>query len=281
MELIIISGRSGSGKSVALRALEDIGYYCVDNIPLDLIPNLVMILSKTKRSIVVSLDIRNLVDCTEKLDNILDNLPSYVTTKIIFLDSESSTLIQRYSDSRRLHPLSNQDLSLESAIAMEKKLLAPLYQSANDIIDTTFLSNHDLAERLRNLLQGSADKELYIIVESFGFKYGIPADADYVFDVRFLPNPHWDINLRPMTGLEKPVQDFLTEHQIVNDFIQKTNEYLDCWLPSLEKNNRSYLTIAIGCTGGKHRSVFVAEQLYQRMQQKYERVKIRHRQLEH
>ncbi len=280
MELIIISGRSGSGKSVALRALEDIGYYCVDNIPLYLIPNLVTILAKTKRSIVVSLDVRNLSNYTEKLAKVLAELPAYLTTKIIFLDCESSVLIQRYSDSRRLHPLSTQELSLESAIAMETKLLEPLYQYANDIIDTTHLSNHDLASRLRNLLQGNDNKELYIIIESFGFKYGIPSDADYVFDVRFLPNPHWDLDLRSMTGLEKPVQDFLTSHQIVNNFIQKTTEYLDCWLPSLEKNNRSYLTIAIGCTGGKHRSVFVAEQLYQIISHKYDRVKIRHRQLE-
>ncbi|MDP8163038.1 RNase adapter RapZ [Pasteurella skyensis] len=280
MELIIISGSSGSGKSVALRALEDMGYYCVDNIPLSLIPNLVNILSKTKRSIVVSLDVRNLPNYIEKLDEALAELPSYLDIRFIFLDCDPNVLVQRYSDSRRLHPLSTQDLSLDSAIRLETKILEPLYQYANDIIDTTFLSTHDLADKLRNLLRGEENRELYIIVESFGFKYGIPADADYVFDVRFLPNPHWDIDLRPMTGLEKPVIDFLSQHAIVNQFVEQTNQYLVSWLPFLEKNNRSYLTIAIGCTGGKHRSVFVAEQLYHYLKNKDYTVKIRHRQLE-
>ncbi|MDP8171445.1 RNase adapter RapZ [Pasteurella skyensis] len=280
MELIIISGSSGSGKSVALRALEDMGYYCVDNIPLSLIPNLVNILSKTKRSIVVSLDVRNLPNYIEKLDEALAELPSYLDIRFIFLDCDPNVLVQRYSDSRRLHPLSTQDLSLDSAIRLETKILEPLYQYANDIIDTTFLSTHDLADKLRNLLRGEENRELYIIVESFGFKYGIPSDADYVFDVRFLPNPHWDIDLRPMTGLEKPVIDFLSQHAIVNQFVEQTNQYLVSWLPFLEKNNRSYLTIAIGCTGGKHRSVFVAEQLYHYLKNKDYTVKIRHRQLE-
>ncbi|MDP8079135.1 RNase adapter RapZ [Phocoenobacter skyensis] len=280
MELIIISGSSGSGKSVALRALEDMGYYCVDNIPLSLIPNLVNILSKTKRSIVVSLDVRNLPNYIEKLDEALAELPSYLDIRFIFLDCDPNVLVQRYSDSRRLHPLSTQDLSLDSAIRLETKILEPLYQYANDIIDTTFLSTHDLADKLRNLLRGEENRELYIIVESFGFKYGIPSDADYVFDVRFLPNPHWDIDLRPMTGLEQPVIDFLSQHTIVNQFVEQTNQYLVSWLPFLEKNNRSYLTIAIGCTGGKHRSVFVAEQLYHYLKNKDYTVKIRHRQLE-
>ncbi|MDG6881282.1 glmZ(sRNA)-inactivating NTPase [Phocoenobacter uteri] len=280
MELIIISGRSGSGKSVALRALEDMGYYCVDNLPLSLIPSLVDILSKTNDSIVVSLDIRNYPNYIKKFDNLLSELPNYVNTRFIFLDCNPNILIQRYSDSRRLHPLSKENLSLEGAITLETKLLTPLYQYANNIIDTTHLSTHELAAKLRNLLTDSENKELHIIVESFGFKYGIPPDADYVFDVRFLPNPYWDINLRSMTGLEKPVQDFLSNHQLVEQFIQKTSDYLEMWLTELEHNNRSYLTIAIGCTGGKHRSVFVAEQLFEYFKQKNHNVKIRHRQLE-
>ncbi len=280
MELIIISGRSGSGKSVALRALEDMGYYCVDNIPLSLIPNLVHILSETHHSIVVSLDIRNYPNYIEKFDNFLTQLPDYLNTRFIFLDCDPNVLIQRYSDSRRLHPLSTQNLSLESAINLETERLKPLYQYANNIIDTTHLSTHELASKLRHLLTDNENKELHIVIESFGFKYGIPADADYVFDVRFLPNPHWDINLRPMTGLEKPVQDFLSRHKIVNDFISKTSDYLGNWLADLENNNRSYLTIAIGCTGGKHRSVFVAERLFDYFKNHTENLKIRHRQLE-
>ncbi|MDH2998937.1 RNase adaptor protein RapZ [Pasteurellaceae bacterium LFhippo2] len=279
MELIIMSGRSGSGKSVALRALEDVGYYCVDNIPLPLIPQLAEFLAKSDRSTVVSLDIRNLSQ-DNNLDEILNSLSSDIETKIIFLDCERNALIRRYSDSRRLHPLSNQELSLESAIDLESTLLNPLIQQANYIIDTTNLSSHELAENLRELLRGTSEKELKIIVESFGFKYGVPADADYVFDVRFLPNPHWNPELRPMTGLEQPVIDFLERQPDVHNFIYETRTYLEKWLPALEKNNRSYLTIAIGCTGGKHRSVFIAEQIAQYFLSRDKSVQVRHRSLE-
>lgn len=280
MELIIISGRSGSGKSVALRALEDAGYYCVDNIPLALIPTLSEYFTKEARSAVISLDIRNLPNTSNTIDELLTKLMP-LNPKLIFLDCERNTLIRRYSDSRRIHPLSTQDdLSLESAIDLEQKLLEPLVQNANYIIDTSNLSSHELAENLRNLLQGSAEKELKIIFESFGFKYGLPADADYVFDVRFLPNPHWNPELRPMTGLEQPVIEFLERQTEVHNFIYQTRNYLEMWLPMLEQNNRSYLTIAIGCTGGKHRSVFVTEQLGKYFQAKGKKVQIRHKSLE-
>lgn len=280
MELIIISGRSGSGKSVALRALEDAGYYCVDNIPLALIPTLSEYFTKEDRSAVISLDIRNLPNTSNTIDELLAKLMP-LNPKLIFLDCERNTLIRRYSDSRRIHPLSTQDdLSLESAIDLEQKLLEPLVQNANYIIDTSNLSSHELAENLRNLLQGSAEKELKIIFESFGFKYGLPTDADYVFDVRFLPNPHWNPELRPMTGLEQPVIEFLERQTEVHNFIYQTRNYLEMWLPMLEQNNRSYLTIAIGCTGGKHRSVFVTEQLGKYFQAKGKKVQIRHKSLE-
>lgn len=281
MELVIISGRSGSGKSVALRALEDVGYYCVDNLPLPLIPELTKILEQSNRSAVVSLDIRNLPENPEAIETFLAQITTLpISTKIIFLDCERNTLIRRYSDSRRLHPLSNKNMSLESAIDLEDSLLEPLFQQANHIIDTTHLSSHELAESLRGILRGSTEKELKIVFESFGFKYGVPPDADYVFDVRFLPNPHWNPELRPMTGLEQPVIDFLERQTEVHNFIYHTRNYLEMWLPMLEKNNRSYLTIAIGCTGGKHRSVFVAEQLAKYFQSRDKNVQIRHRSLE-
>lgn len=280
MELIIISGRSGSGKSVALRALEDAGYYCVDNIPLALIPTLTYYLTQEERSAVISLDIRNLPNTPNAIEEFLTQLAP-LNYKLIFLDCERNTLIRRYSDSRRIHPLSTQDdLSLESAIDLEQKLLEPLVQNANYIIDTSNLSSHELAENLRTILQGSSDKELKIIFESFGFKYGLPADADYVFDVRFLPNPHWNPELRPMTGLEQPVIDFLDRQTEVHNFVYQTRNYLEMWLPMLEQNNRSYLTIAIGCTGGKHRSVYIAEQLGKYFQAKGKKVQVRHKSLE-
>ena len=178
MEIIIISGRSGAGKSVALRALEDMGYYCVDNLPLDLLPQLTNILAKTQTAVAISLDIRNLPHSSADLDKILTDIQATYSVKIIFLDSDRSTLIRRYSDSRRLHPLSAQDLPLESAIDLEYQQLEPLIQHANFIIDTAPLSTHSLSERLREVLRGNTDKELKIVVESFGFKYGIPLDAD-------------------------------------------------------------------------------------------------------
>ncbi len=280
MEIIIISGRSGAGKSVALRALEDAGYYCVDNIPLDLLPQLTDILSQSQSSVAISLDIRNIPNSANTLEQTLNTLQKHHQLKIIFLEADRSTLIRRYSDSRRLHPLSLKDLSLEAAIDEEYRYLEPLVQHANFIIDTTHLSTHTLAERLREFLRGNCDKELKIVVESFGFKYGIPLDADYVFDVRFLPNPHWDPTLRPMTGLDAPVAEFLNSHTQVNEFIYLTRNYIDTWLPMLEKNNRSYLTIAIGCTGGKHRSVYIAQQLGEYFQAKGKIVQIQHKSLE-
>ena len=280
MEIIIISGRSGAGKSVALRALEDAGYYCVDNIPLDLLPQLTDILSQSQSSVSISLDIRNIPNSANTLEQTLNTLQKYHQLKIIFLEADRGTLIRRYSDSRRLHPLSLKDLSLEAAIDEEYRYLEPLIQHANFIIDTTHLSTHTLAERLREFLRGNSDKELKIVVESFGFKYGIPLDADYVFDVRFLPNPHWDPTLRPMTGLDAPVAEFLNSHTQVNEFIYLTRNYIDTWLPMLEKNNRSYLTIAIGCTGGKHRSVYIAQQLGEYFQAKGKIVQIQHKSLE-
>ena len=280
MEIIIISGRSGAGKSVALRALEDAGYYCVDNIPLDLLPQLTDILSQSQSSVAISLDIRNIPNSANTLEQTLNTLQKHHQLKIIFLEADHSTLIRRYSDSRRLHPLSLKDLSLEAAIDEEYRYLEPLIQHANFIIDTTHLSTHTLAERLREFLRGNSDKELKIVVESFGFKYGIPLDADYVFDVRFLPNPHWDPTLRPMTGLDTPVAEFLNSHTQVNEFIYLTRNYIDTWLPMLEKNNRSYLTIAIGCTGGKHRSVYIAQQLGEYFQAKGKIVQIQHKSLE-
>lgn len=280
MEIIIISGRSGAGKSVALRALEDAGYYCVDNIPLDLLPQLTDILSQSQSSVAISLDIRNIPNSANPLEQTLNTLQKYHQLKIIFLEADRGTLIRRYSDSRRLHPLSLKDLSLEAAIDEEYRYLEPLIQHANFIIDTTHISTHTLAERLREFLRGNSDKELKIVVESFGFKYGIPLDADYVFDVRFLPNPHWDPTLRPMTGLDAPVAEFLNSHTQVNEFIYLTRNYIDTWLPMLEKNNRSYLTIAIGCTGGKHRSVYIAQQLGEYFQAKGKIVQIQHKSLE-
>ena len=280
MVLMIVSGRSGSGKSVALRAIEDMGFYCVDNLPVTLLPELARSLMDLQTSAAVSIDVRNLPNSPAELDKALNDLPEGFVPQLLFLDADRNTLIRRYSDTRRLHPLSSQSLSLESAIDTENELLEPLRSRADLVIDTSEMSVHELAEMLRSRLLGKRERELTMVFESFGFKHGIPIDADYVFDVRFLPNPHWDPKLRPMTGLDKPVAAFLARHTEVHNFIYQTRSYLEQWLPMLETNNRSYLTVAIGCTGGKHRSVYIAEQLADYFRSRGKNVQSRHRTLE-
>ena len=280
MILLIVSGRSGSGKSIALRALEDMGFYCVDNIPIALLPQLAESLKDNNIPVAVSLDIRNLPDNFDFNHDILQRLPSSVTPEIIFFDCSRNTLIRRYSETRRTHPLTNQKYSLEEAIDLEETYLEPLKSHASLMINTDNLSVHELSTILRTRVLGKKERELTIIFESFGFKHGLPVDADFVFDVRFLPNPHWDINLRPLTGLDEPVKNYLLKHDEVANFIYQTANYLQQWLPMLEKNNRSYLTIAIGCTGGQHRSVFIAEQLAEFFKAQNKQVQIRHRTLE-
>lgn len=280
MILMIVSGRSGSGKSVALRALEDMGFYCVDNIPVVLLPALAEELSQQVSSAAISIDVRNMPQDPEIFEAVMQKLPEKCVPQLLFLDADKNTLIRRYSDTRRLHPLSVHNLSLESAIEKEGDLLEPLRSRADLLIDTSEMSVHELAEMLRARLLGKRERELTIVFESFGFKHGLPIDADYVFDVRFLPNPHWDPKLRPMTGLDKPVAAFLGRHTEVHNFIYQTRSYLEQWLPMLETNNRSYLTIAVGCTGGKHRSVYVAEQLADYFRSRGKNVQSRHRTLE-
>ena len=205
MVLMIVSGRSGSGKSVALRALEDMGFYCVDNLPVVLLPDLARTLADRQISAAVSIDVRNMPESPEIFEQAMNNLPEGFSPQLLFLDADRNTLIRRYSDTRRLHPLSSKNLSLESAIDKESDLLEPLRSRADLIVDTSEMSVHELAEMLRTRLLGKRERELTMVFESFGFKHGIPIDADYVFDVRFLPNPHWDPKLRPMTGLDRPV----------------------------------------------------------------------------
>ncbi|QTL36880.1 MULTISPECIES: RNase adapter RapZ [Pseudoalteromonas] len=280
MQLIIVSGRSGSGKSVALRVLEDLGYYCADNIPVNLLPALVRSVSDSYDKIAVSVDVRNLPKDQQELDDILEYLPGFAEPNIFYLDSEDQILIRRFSETRRLHPLSLADFSLDKAIKKEKELLDPLIRRANITIDTTDMSIHQLAERIREKILGKKDKQLIITFESFGFKHGIPKEADYVFDARFLPNPHWEPELKPLTGLDKPVIDYLASHSLVQKFTWQIQTFVQTWLPHLERNNRSYLTISIGCTGGQHRSVYLAQTLGERFARTHSNVKIHHREQE-
>ncbi|NMM41918.1 RNase adapter RapZ [Pseudoalteromonas arctica] len=280
MELIIISGRSGSGKSVALRVVEDLGYYCVDNIPVNLLPSLVRSVSDNYDRIAVSIDVRNLPKEQDEFNDILEYLPGFANPTLFYLDSDDQTLIKRFSETRRLHPLSLDSLPLDLAIKQEKVLLDVLTTRADFILDTTDLSVHQLAESIREKILGKKDKKLIITFESFGFKHGIPKEADYVFDARFLPNPHWEPELKPLTGLDQPVKDYLASHSIVQKFTWQIQTFVQTWLPHLERNNRSYLTIAIGCTGGQHRSVYLAQTIGESFSMSHSNVKIRHREQE-
>ncbi|ATC83511.1 RNase adapter RapZ [Pseudoalteromonas agarivorans] len=280
MELIIISGRSGSGKSVALRVVEDLGYYCVDNIPVNLLPSLVRSVSDNYDKIAVSIDVRNIPKEQDEFNDILECLPDFAKPTLFYLDSDDQTLIKRFSETRRLHPLSIDSLPLDLAIKKEKELLDVLVTRADFMLDTTDLSVHQLAESIREKILGKKDKQLIVTFESFGFKHGIPKEADYVFDARFLPNPHWEPELKPLTGLDQPVKDFLANHSIVQKFTWQIQTFVQTWLPHLERNNRSYLTIAIGCTGGQHRSVYLAQAIGESFAMTHPNVKIRHREQE-
>lgn len=280
MKLIILSGRSGSGKSVALRALEDLGYYCVDNIPVNLLAALSHALIEDYQEVAVSVDVRNLPKIREEFTEILSFLPKEVEMTTIFLDASHDVLIKRFSDTRRLHPLSKEFKSLEEAISNEQQILEEIKINADLYIDTDELTVHQLAETIRERVLGKKSSRMVMVFESFGFKYGLPKDADYVFDVRFLPNPHWEPSLREYTGLDKPVQIYLESEAMVTKFIWQTQNFLSTWLPHLERNNRSFVKVAIGCTGGKHRSVFVAEQLYAHIQAIHPDTQIRHREMD-
>ncbi|WP_418641939.1 RNase adapter RapZ [Vibrio chaetopteri] len=282
MRLVVVSGHSGAGKSVALRVLEDSGYYCVDNLPVDLLGPFVDSSQDTQQSVAVSIDIRNLPKNLAQLSLTLDQLSLKHDVKLLFLDASKSVLLTRYSETRRIHPLSQREdkLPLEQAIDLEHTLLAPIKEQADFVIDSSEQSIHDLSETIRFQIEGQEKKDLVMVFQSFGFKYGMPNDADYVFDVRFLPNPHWQPELRPMTGLDAPIKSFLESYPDVIELRQQIQGFVERWLPLLEKNNRSYLTVAIGCTGGKHRSVYITQQIGEYFEQLGHKVKIRHASLE-
>lgn len=276
MLLTLISGRSGAGKSVALSTFEDMGFYCVDNMPIALLPELAKTVEKNQQPLAVSVDVRNFNGEHDDLDAILKQIPRRFTTQIIYLDAKDQTLIQRYSETRRSHPLALENNTLEEAILQEKQRLEKIKEKADLVINTDHLSVHDLSAQLRFRISGKKEKELTLLIESFGFKKGLPTESDFVFDVRFLPNPHWYPALRLLTGFDEPVQRFFEQQNIVQQFIETTADYLMKWLPIIKENNRSYLTISIGCTGGQHRSVYIANRLADFFSQMGEQVQVRH-----
>ena len=282
MRVIVVSGQSGAGKSVALRVLEDLGYYCVDNLPVDIFDSFIESVKDSKQNVAVSIDIRNLPKEPTLVDDLLVKLKQNKGLSVLFLDADQDTLLKRYSETRRIHPLTLSESTppLAKAIELEKSMLQPMKDQADIVLDSSNKSLHELSESVRLHIEGKQKKDLVIVFQSFGFKYGIPKDADYVFDVRFLPNPHWEPSLRPLTGLDAPIRSFLESHPEVIELKQHIQGFVERWLPLLENNNRSYLTVAIGCTGGKHRSVYITQQIGEYFSQLGLQVQIRHASLE-
>lgn len=281
ISLIIISGRSGSGKSTALHVLEDIGYYCIDNLPVSLLQPLIERLAEdqTTRLVAVSVDARNIPLDLQNFPDIISNIDkSLVEHRIIFLDSGNATLVRRFSETRRKHPLSDQATGLKEALQLETSLLDPISSTADLTIDTTRLTIHELRDLVRSRIT-ETNHEFALLFQSFAYKNGVPIDADLVFDVRCLPNPHWKPGLRALTGLDIPVVEFLGSEPEVNKMYDDISQFLGSWLPSFEANNRSYMTVAIGCTGGQHRSVYISQRLHQSFAPRWKNVQIRHREL--
>jgi UPF0042 nucleotide-binding protein len=267
MDIILITGMSGSGKSVALHALEDAGYYCVDNLPPELlIPFIKLEEQQKEERLAIAIDVRsaNSLHLMPEQMAILRDMG--MTVKSLFLDSSSDTLMRRYSETRRKHPLSGgdkpqNDKDLAETIAFERELLSDLRERAH-VIDTSLLRSAQLQTYVKTMVSAPF-AQLTLVFESFAFKRGIPTDADFVFDVRMLPNPHYESALRPLTGMDAPVQEYLRQSEEFVRMQLQIEGFLAQWIPSIERDHRSYLTVAIGCTGGQHRSVFMVEQLAQ------------------
>ncbi len=280
MQLIIVTGLSGSGKSIVLKALEDSGYYCIDNLPATLLPQISQHLGAKgsgaahQGRVAISIDTRSAA--LETLPDNIEQLKAQgIEVQVIFLESNVETLVKRFSETRRRHPLSNEKTTLAESIQHERDLLAQLADLGHRI-DTSDLSANTLRSWVKDFV-AHKKSGLTLLFTSFGFKHGIPLDADLVFDVRSLPNPHYDPKLKPLTGKDEPVKSFLEGQQSVRAMYEDIRNFVERWLPSFVQDNRSYLTVAIGCTGGQHRSVYFAEELGQYFRNEQQKVLIRHR----
>lgn len=284
MRLIIISGLSGSGKSVALHALEDLGYYCIDNMPAALLQPLLQEVSRIdERSpvrVAVGVDARNRQQDLESLPALIDELRrGGVQTDLLFLQASDDILLKRYSETRRRHPLDRDGMELRAAIEEERELLGQVINAADLVIDTSRTSAYELADAIRQRVAPRERNMLSILIQSFGYKHGIPADADFVFDLRCLPNPYWQHELRALTGHDEPVGRFLDAQPAFVRMFDDILAFLLRWIPEYVGFDRAYLTIAIGCTGGQHRSVYMAEKLANALKEHHEPVLTRHNEI--
>jgi len=285
-ELIIVSGMSGSGKTIALRTLEDLDFYCVDNLPIEMLTQFVQHMTHNRKDysrVSVGIDIRSSETALQQLAQIIKELDSKVIkTKMFFLNASDESLLKRYSETRRAHPLSSHkyNYSLSQAIVHERKLLEPLMTAADLLIDTSNTSAPQLRDKIWRHVSQTSDGKLSILLQSFAYKRGVPFDADFVFDARCLPNPFWEKSLREFCGKDKPIQDYLDSKAIFIDFYTDILTLVQKWIPSYEEHDRSYLTIAIGCTGGKHRSVYLTEKLFQELKHTRKNILLQHRELD-
>ena len=280
MKIVILSGRSGSGKTIALQALEDYDFFCIDNLPLSMMLALIDKLEPAEEAIAVSIDARAVPGDLDEFSDIYKQLAaSSHKIEVIYLDADDATLMKRFSETRRRHPLTQEGLSLREAIAKESVLLDQIRLTADLNVDTSSLNIHQLRDLIKYRVKGD-NTNLDLMFVSFGYKHGIPSDADFVFDARCLPNPYWDESLRKYTGRDEPVQSFLADQSRVQEFYWQIKIFLHTWLPRFEIDNRSYLTIGIGCTGGQHRSVYITEKLAEHFRQDLAKVTIRHRELD-
>jgi UPF0042 nucleotide-binding protein len=282
--LVVISGMSGAGKTIALRALEDLDYYCVDNLPAALLPAFVAAATAgatgSHPRLAVGIDVRNRSGDLQRVPALLAELAQQgIEHELIFLDARDEVLFKRYSDTRRRHPLTGDGRTLSEAIALERKRLKPVSVIANRVVDTSDLNVHQLRRLIATEL-GMVGGALSLLFESFAYKRGVPADADFVFDARCLPNPHWDARVRPLSGRDAAVREWLEAKPEVVQYRDEVSAFLDTWLPRFEADNRSYVTICIGCTGGRHRSVYLAEKLAEHFRATREQVLTFHRELE-
>lgn len=284
MRLIIVSGLSGSGKSVALHMLEDLGFYCIDNLPAGLIGHVIehaLLPGQSHyRKFALGVDARNRADELAGVPTLAEQLRQRgVETELIFVHAKTGVLLTRYSETRRRHPLSDDTGGLRDAIRTEKKMLEPIADAADLVIDTSRTSVHQLRELIRQRVDQRESGRMSLMFQSFGYKHGIPRDSDFLFDCRCLPNPYWETSLRKKSGLDQDVAEFLADHQDVADMTADIEAYLRRWLPEFARENRNYLTVAIGCTGGQHRSVFLCEQLADRFRDEYPNVMTIHNEL--
>ena len=269
MNFVIVSGLSGSGKTMVLNTLEDHGYYCIDNLPIELFKQLYSTPSLQQHDkVAVGIDVRNSESGLHTLPNDVNNIQQHGhDVNLIFLHAEQQTLLKRYNETRRKHPLSNANRSLPEALALEINLMKTIRSLADFEIDTTHINIYQLASLIRQRICKVNKQDLSLMFQSFGFKHGIPSSTDFMFDVRCLPNPYWVNELRQYNGTEQPIIDWLQKHDEVNALQTDITQFLEKWIPSFLENQRSYLTVSIGCTGGRHRSVYLCEQLGQHFKQ--------------